>query len=383
MVESAALLVDEVLPRLPMRQWVLSVPYPLRFLFARESQVMGKVMSIVYRTIASYLIQQAGLTRRVARTGAVTLIQRFGSALNLNVHLHMLFLDGVYVADSDPTVAPAFRRVPAPTTAQLQAVLEHISQRIGRYLEHQGLLVRDPENDYLQLDALDEEAACMDRLRGHSITYRIALGRHAGRKAFTLQTLPATEALGDEHLAKAAGFSLHAGVWAGANDRAKLERLCRYIARPAVSNERIALTECGHVRYTLKTPYRDGTTHVYFSPLDFMARLAALVPKPRVNLTRFHGVFAPNSKLRSQVTLSGRGKRLATAAQTPAERHQAMGWAQLLKRVFQIDITHCEHCGGKVKIIGSIEDAATIRRILEHLERRARGPPVQGDSLAH
>lgn len=60
-----------------------------------------------------------------------------------------------------------------------------------------------------------------------------------------------------------------------------------------------------------------------------------------------------------------------------------MGWAQLLKRVFQIDITHCEHCGGKVKIIGSIEDAATIRRILEHLERRARGPPVQGDSLAH
>jgi hypothetical protein len=108
---------------------------------------------------------------------------------------------------------------------------------------------------------------------------RIALGRHAGRKAFTLQTLPATEALGDEHLAKAAGFSLHAGVWAGANDRAKLERLCRYIARPAVSNERIALTECGHVRYTLKTPYRDGTTHVYFSPLDFMARLAALVPQ--------------------------------------------------------------------------------------------------------
>jgi hypothetical protein len=53
------------------------------------------------------------------------------------------------------------------------------------------------------------------------------------------------------------------------------------------------------------------------------------------------------------------------------------------QRVFQIDITHCEHCGGKVKIIGSIEDAATIRRILEHLERRARGPPVQGDSLAH
>jgi hypothetical protein len=98
----------------------------------------------------------------------------------------------------------------------------------------------------------------------------------------------------------------------------------RMTTRPAVSNERVALTDCDHVRYSLKTPYRDGTTHVYFNPLDFIARLAALVPKPRVNLTRFHGVFAPNSKLRSQVTLSGRGKRPAQAPQTAAERHQAM-----------------------------------------------------------
>lgn len=102
MVESAASLVDEVLPHLPMRQWVLSVPYPLRFLFAREPRVMGKVLSIVYRTIASHLMRQAGVTRAAAHSGAVTLIHRFGSALNLNVHLHMLFLDGVYVSGGDP-----------------------------------------------------------------------------------------------------------------------------------------------------------------------------------------------------------------------------------------------------------------------------------------
>jgi len=90
-------------------------------------------------------------------------------------------------------------------------------------------------------------------------------------------------------LAKASGFSLHAGVWAGANDRQKLEHLCRYIARPAVSNACITLTGQGNVRYQLKTPYRDGTTHVIFELLDFIARLAALVAPPRVNLTRFHG----------------------------------------------------------------------------------------------
>ena len=87
MAESAALLVDDILPHQPMRQWVLSFPYQLRFLFASRPELMGKVLGIVYRAIASHLIKKGGLTRKTAHTGAVTLIQRFGSALNLNVHL--------------------------------------------------------------------------------------------------------------------------------------------------------------------------------------------------------------------------------------------------------------------------------------------------------
>jgi hypothetical protein len=88
---------------------------------------------------------------------------------------------------------------------------------------------------------------------------------------------------------------------AEALQRDKLERLCRYIARPAVFEKRLSLLDAGRLRYELKTPYRDGTTHVIFEPLDSLARLAALVPKPRVNLTRLHGVFASNSKYRIQV----------------------------------------------------------------------------------
>ena len=95
---------------------------------------------------------------------------------------------------------------------------------------------------------------------------------------------------------------------ARADERQKLERLCRYVSRPAVSEKRLSLTANGQVRYQLKTPYRDGTTHVIFEPLDFIARLAALVPKPRVNLTRFHGVFAPNSQYRAVVTPAKRGR---------------------------------------------------------------------------
>jgi len=73
-------------------------------------------------------------------------------------------------------------------------------------------------------------------------------------------------------VAETAGFSLHAGVATKANERARLERLCRYITRPAVSTKRLSLTRNGQLRYELKTPWRNGTTHVLFEPLDFMFR---------------------------------------------------------------------------------------------------------------
>jgi hypothetical protein len=372
MAESAALLVDEVFPEQPVRQWVLSVPYPLRFLFASRPYVMGRVLGIVYRCIATHLIKKAGFSRKTAQAGAVTLIQRFGSALNLNVHFHMLFLDGVYI--EHPDGALRFRWVKAPTSTELAALTQTLARRIGHYLERQGLLERDAENSYLAGD--DLEAGPMEQLLGSSITYRIAVGPQQGRKVFTLQTLLACDEPCDDGVGKVAGFSLYAGVAARAAQRQKLERLCRYISRPAIAEKRLSLTPNGNVRYQLKTPYRDRTTHVIFEPLDFIARLAALVPKPRINLTRFHGIFAPNSKYRARVTPAkrGRGGRHATTAdpeeRTPAERRAAMTWAQRLKRVFGIDIETCPACGGAMRIMACIEDPDVIEKILTHLDAK-------------
>jgi hypothetical protein len=375
MAESAALLVDEVFPEQPVRQWVLSFPYQLRFLFASRPEIMRQVLGIVYRAITTHLINTAGQTHQTASTGAVTLIQRFGSALNLNVHFHMLFLDGVYVERPDGSTR--FRWVKAPTSQELTQLAHTIAHRVGRFLERQGLLGRDAENSYLASDAVGEDP--MSQLLGSSITYRIAVGAQAGRKVFTLQTLPACDpqdAFGDSP-GNVAGFSLHAGVAAKAHERSKLERLCRYISRPAVSEKRLSLMRNGNIRYQLKTPYKDGTTHVIFEPLDFIARLAALVPKPRVNLTRFHGVFAPNSKHRALVTPSKRGKGNKpkgadeTQDHTQAERRASMTWAQRLKRVFNIDIETCGECGGAMKVIACIEDPVVIKKILDHLKQKA------------
>ena len=138
MAESAALLVDEVLPRQPMRQWVLSFPYQLRFLFASRPEIMGRVLGIVYRVIAAHLVKKAGYTHATTRTGAVTLIQRFGGALNLNIHFHMLFLDGVYT--DVPNGSARFRWVKAPTSAELTQLARTIAHRVSRFLERRGLL---------------------------------------------------------------------------------------------------------------------------------------------------------------------------------------------------------------------------------------------------
>jgi ribosomal protein S27E len=147
MAETAALLADEVLPERPLRQWVLSLPIALRFLLATDPDALTLVLGAAYRTISGYLLQMAGASPAPrGDTGAVTLIQRFGSALNLNVHFHMIFLDGVYLPEA---MAPVFRHVPAPTRRQLQELVQQIAERIGRLLEKRGLIERDMENAWL------------------------------------------------------------------------------------------------------------------------------------------------------------------------------------------------------------------------------------------
>ena len=117
-----------------------------------------------------------------------------------------------------------------------------------------------------------------------------------------------------------------------------------------------------------------------FEPVDFIARLAALVPKPRVNLTRYHGVLAPNHRWRRLVTPAKRGKGVmpiaSTEVRSPTERHAAMTWAQRLKRVFNIDIEVCSRCGGSVRVIACIEDQDVIDRILAHLRDKEQGTPT-------
>ncbi len=123
------------------------------------------------------------------------------------------------------------------------------------FLVREGLLTQDAENSYLALES-EDDASPLPGLQQHSITNRIAVGPQQGRKVFTLQMLPAHDGPTPiTPVGKAAGFSLHAGVVTAAHQSHKLEQVCRYVARPAISEKRLALTRSGQVRYALKTPY--------------------------------------------------------------------------------------------------------------------------------
>ncbi|MGB5200563.1 MAG: transposase [Sedimenticolaceae bacterium] len=225
---------------------VTSFPWPLRLLFASRPDALGRCLAVIVRAIQTNLTHRAGLTAGSgARTGVVTLIQRFGSALNLNIHLHMLILDGVYTLEQN---GPRFHRVGVPDARSLERLLNRLVRRIVRRLTRDGLLIEDPEQPWLDLEPSDT----LDHLN------------------------------------------------------------------------------------------------------------AALVPRPRINLTRYHGVFAPSSPIRRAIVptpANARRRRMRKdSAAAPATRQCAptdsrsdcndpptapLTWAQRLKRVFEIDITLC------------------------------------------
>ena len=323
------------------------------------------------------------------RSGSVTVIQRFGGGLNLNIHFHTLLFDGVFVAEGDGDTL-GFQPLPPPTDEEVGVVLARIAARVQRLLERRGLNPSDA--DPSQRDPVVEESAALARMNSASIQERIALGPRAGARVWRVgddPDAPWVLSSAPRH-AYIAGFDLHANVAVPAADRTRLEQLCRYLLRPAVAQDRLSLLVDGRVVLTLKTAWTDGTRYLVFEPLEFLEKLAALTPRPRINLVLYHGVLAPHARWRARVVAYGAtpvsrpvpaspsAKVSASddTATTPNPRHWA--WADLMRRAFDIDVA-CPRCGGRLRLIATLEDPDAIRAILAALaasrERADRAPP--------
>jgi transposase-like zinc-binding protein/putative transposase len=178
MAELAAHLTDHVLGGRPVRQWVLTLPHRLRYALAWDHELCRAVLGVFIRAVLGFERRRAGRSGiRGGRGGAVTAIQRFGSALNLNVHFHTLAIQGVFVDDGCRGLR--FVPNPEPSEAEVEALLLTVARRITRLVKHRGIDLDRPNEE----DAIDEfasESPLLAGISGASVFGRAATGGRAG-----------------------------------------------------------------------------------------------------------------------------------------------------------------------------------------------------------
>jgi hypothetical protein len=239
MAERAAHLVDHVFPLVPVRQWVLTLPHRVRYVLAWDHGLCRAVMAIFMRTVLGWLRRRARRTQGIAggRSGAVVIVQRFGSALNLNVHGHALVLDGVFAEDNAGVLR--FHPAPAPTDEDMDDVLAATARRVDRLLARRGVVEQDAAGG---ADPWSEREPVLAGLSAASVQGRLALGPRPGAEVRRCGASPELAAAvvptrGPCH-ARRDGFDLHAGLVVPARDRARLERTCRYALPPQRAGKR-------------------------------------------------------------------------------------------------------------------------------------------------
>jgi len=264
-------------------------------------------------------------------------------------------------------------------------VLATVEPRIRRVLDRRGLGEGDEAGEE---DAWAEDAPVLAGLAAASVQGIVALGRQRARTRRLGEPPESIEprAPGRCH-ARSHGFDLHAGLRVPAGRRERLEGVCRYALRPPIALERLSVSGDGRVRLQLRHRWADGTTHLEWDPIDFLGRLAVLVPRPRINLILHHGVLAPRAAWRSAVIrYTTATDRHAGAVEPPTRgcprdpptavrgRGRNRSWADLMSRTFGFDVLACPRCGGRLRLVALIEQAAVIERILRHLDLPAEIP---------
>jgi hypothetical protein len=296
---------DRVLPEVPVRQFVLSVPYELRLLLACNSEALSAVIRIMMRVVLGwYRVRGRELGLGKAEAGAVSFVQRSGGSLNLNTHLHSIAIDGVYTRESS-SAAPVFHFVQPPSAADLALMVRTICERVCKMLGRRGLL-GEPRADGNEAETTpDALVACRKVALSRGRFERLDVHGRSQQQLFPDDEWGMSRKKDGRWTADFKGFSLHAGVSFSASDRKGTERLVRYCTRPPLAIERLSVLGDGSVAYKLKYASK-RRSHRVMSPLEFMARLACIIAPPRLPLTRYHGVLAPNSSWRRAIVAQAR-----------------------------------------------------------------------------
>jgi hypothetical protein len=349
MAEIAAHLTDHVLPHLPIRQWVLSLPKRLRPFLHWDPEVAGAVLGIFVRALRATLRRSSPTAPRGSELAAISFPQRFGSSLNPHYHFHVLAVDGVMAGGSGGV---EFHEASGLTSEHWLRLERTVQKRVLRAFLKRGLIEEDAVQDML--------------------TWQVS-----------------------------GGFSVDASVRIEGDDRVGIERLVRYCARGPLALERLHALDGtaslaspnARLVYFLPAPDPDGRTEIRLTPLELLDRLARLVPPPRIHRHRYHGALAPNARLRSAVVTLGRpvaaevappadllsGADSPRAEPVPEPRIGASAripWAHLLARIYEVLPVLCPVCHGEMRVIAFLTDPPVVRGILRHLGISDRPPAL-------
>jgi hypothetical protein len=353
---------ESLLPDVPYRQWVLVIPKRLRYFVHRDARLSGEIDAIFARTLTAYYRRKSKAPKRAA-PAQFHAIQRFGSSVNLHVHVHAALSDGCFSFDGGTL---RFHPAPPPSVGELAELLVVLRKRIFRRM--------------LRLGAVPYSTIAEMMTWPHS------------------------------------GFTLDSGTRIEAGDRDALKRLLLYFLRPALSLKKLTYKpEESSVRYQVSRTH-GGPSYHEWPAVEFVGRVAALVPPPRKHVVRYYGALGPRSPVRRAVTEATRGKasegellsgysvtlpgkveraarRAASAAGKAAAsllsveaalpRVIARSWAACMRKIFEVDPVKCGKCGGEMKLVAVILDDKELDRILAHQgwptefpkTRPSRAPP--------
>jgi hypothetical protein len=417
MCNTAAHIVDRVIASVPVRQWVLSLPFDVRARAAYDARFLTEII----RAFASALRDRhrtwaRSIALEDAEFAAITFVQRFGSSLNLNVHLHVVVVDGVFSRDGDEL---AFTAASPPTRVEMMAILRTVRARVEK------LAIRNANELQPTLGACVRVALSPGDIRAVSIDLQND-EPHANP--------PEPH---DGSAVEEAHYNLEASVRIAADDDFGREHLLRYCARPPLSLARLIALPHGKLGYRIKKLRNHRNKLRVMTPLELLARLAALIPPPRHPLVRFHGAFAPRSSWRKLVvpkppkpepkpehqhhtpnetpstptgTKPPARPHAPSSTRTPASagapaliaeahwlapnvlsvRHwerircgalaatsARIDWPTLMSRTFDVDVLECSKCGGRLRIVALIDDEDTATAILDELAIERTPPPTR------
>jgi hypothetical protein len=433
MCNAAAHLADHVVPDIPVRQWVMSAPFGIRFLLASRADAFTALTNIFIHQAFRWQRERArALGMGQVQSGALVTQHRFGSSLNLHTHLHAILPDGVF-SRPDPAGRAQFHVLPAPTPDDLLEIAFNVHQCFSRWLGRRGLLQRETENDFSNetpersaLDACTQGSLGLGELVTAQIKADDRHRRDPDQERFEYRG--PNPLVGESH-----GYNLFAGDVIAAGSHDARERLFRYCLRPQLSLERLSVARDGKIVYQVKATRRGKATQRIMAPLDFMGRLVALIPPPFHPLLRYFGVLAPHSAWRSCVVPENHedaakdsehahghevgetekedslrsadarpdavsspsgdqrspnavatsiGDDRAAASETGRNAEQPrrrprwyIDWATLLRRVHDVDALQCA-CGGRLRFKQVVTEPEVARSILRSMGLPDEPPPV-------